>query len=118
MDKEKVIADFFSWFSNRDLDRLPNLLTEEVSLFFPKAQPIKGRERFLKFLRILFRQYPQLTFHVQRIIIQEDQAAVHWCNRGISRGGEPYENEGVSWFEFVDGRINFISDFFKDTGKF
>jgi ketosteroid isomerase-like protein len=118
MTAEKVTTDFFACVNSRDLSQLADLLTENARLFFPKTQPIQGKERILKFLRILFRQYPELTFQIERIIIQENQAAVHWQNRGIFRKEEPYENEGVTWFEFVDGQIDFISDFFKDTGKF
>jgi ketosteroid isomerase-like protein len=118
MTKEKVIIDFFTWFSGRDLNRLADLLSEQARLFFPKAQPIQGKDRILKFLGILFRQYPELTFQIQRMVIQENQAAVHWQNRGTTRKGEPYENEGVTWMQFRDGRIDYLSDFFKDTEKF
>jgi ketosteroid isomerase-like protein len=118
MTAEKVTTDFFACVNSRDLSRLADLLTEKARLFFPKTQPIHGKDRILKFLRILFRQYPELTFQINRIIIQENQAAVHWQNRGTIRKSESYENEGVTWLEFVDGRIDFISDFFKDTEKF
>ncbi|MBA4392829.1 MAG: hypothetical protein C0407_04675 [Desulfobacca sp.] len=118
MTAEKVTTDFFASVNSRDLNQLADLLTENARLFFPKTQPIQGKDRILKFLRILFRQYPELTFQIHRIIIQENQVAVHWQNRGIIRKSEPYENEGVTWFEFIDGHIDFISDFFKDTEKF
>jgi hypothetical protein len=59
-----------------------------------------------------------LNFYIQRIIIQGQQAAIHWTNQGKNRHDAPYENEGVTIMELMDGKIVFISDFFKDTGKF
>ena len=44
-------------------------------------------------------------------------AAVHWTDRGVNRKKEPYENEGVTILELKEGRIVFISDFFKNTEK-
>ncbi len=95
-----------------------DLLSQDAEFYFPKTQPLIGRERILKFLNILFKQYPELTFKIQRIILQGDQAAVHWTNRGMNRRKEPYQNEGVTILEMQDGKISFISDFFKDTEKF
>jgi hypothetical protein len=66
----------------------------------------------------MFRQFPELVFDVKSIIIQGEQAAVHWTNRGTSRKGEPYANEGVTLLEWEEDGIRFMSDFFKDTEKF
>jgi ketosteroid isomerase-like protein len=118
MDSDKTIAEFFEFFNNRDLDRLRDLLAENAQFYFPKTQPLLSPDRILKFLRLLFRQYPELVFTIHRSIVQDNRAAVHWTNRGKNRRGEPYENEGITLLEFAEGKIAFISDFFKDTGKF
>jgi ketosteroid isomerase-like protein len=76
-----------------------------------------GKDRILKFLKIFFRHYPELIFTVERVIHQGDQAAVHWTNRGANRRKEPYENEGATILEMENGKIVYISDFFKDTEK-
>ncbi|MBI5585261.1 MAG: nuclear transport factor 2 family protein [Deltaproteobacteria bacterium] len=117
-DIPKTIADFFTFFNSRDLDRLRGLLAENAQFHFPKTQPLLSPDRILKFLHVLFRQYPELVFTVHRTIVQDDRAAVHWTNRGKNRRGEPYENEGMTLLEFEAGKIAFISDFFKDTEKF
>jgi ketosteroid isomerase-like protein len=118
MEAEKPIADFFEFFNRRDLDRMKSLLAEKARFYFPKTQPLLGLDRILKFLRLLFRQYPELTFTLHRTIVQGNQGAVHWTNRGKNRRGELYENEGVTLLEFEGEKISFISDFFKDTEKF
>jgi ketosteroid isomerase-like protein len=118
MTPEKIISDFFTCFNSRDLDRMRPMLAENAEFYFPKTQPLLGLDRILKFLHLLFRQYPKLVFTVHRTIVQENRGAVHWTNQGKNRRGEPYENEGMTLLEFEDEKIRYISDFFKDTGKF
>ncbi|MDJ0818765.1 MAG: nuclear transport factor 2 family protein [Desulfobacterales bacterium] len=118
MSNKPLINKFFDVFNQRDLQQLTALLEPEAEFYFPKTQPLIGRDRILKFLNLLFRQYPSLAFEIQRIIQQDDQAAVHWTNKGMNRRKEPYRNEGVTIFEIKDGKISYISDFFKDTERF
>ena len=118
MSDKPLIHKFFNLFNQRDIQELAALMVPEAEFYVPKTQPLLGRDRILKFLKLLFRQYPKLIFEVQRVIQQDDQAAVHWTNKGMNRRKEPYQNEGVTIFEMKDGKIRFISDFFKDTEKF
>ena len=118
MPVEHTITKFFEVFNSRDLDLMRDLLLPDAELYFPKTQPLIGKDRILRFLSILFRQYPELVFEVQRVICQENKAAVHWTNRGHNRRKEPYNNEGVTILELQADKIKFISDFFKDTEKF
>lgn len=115
MSDKQLIYRFFDVFNHRDPKEMGDLLNPDAELYFPKTQPLLGRKRIFKFLNILFRQYPELTFTIQRVILQGDQAAVHWTNQGKNRRQEPYQNEGVTMLEIQDGKISFISDFFKDT---
>ena len=118
MSENKTILKFFEVFNARDLEAMGQLLTSKTEFYFPKTQPLIGKDRILRFFNILFRQYPQLSFEIWQIIRQGDRAAVHWTNRGISRKKEPYHNEGVTILELTTDKISFISDFFKDTEKF
>ena len=117
MPEDQTFLKFFQVLNERDLDEANKLLDHQTEFYFPKTQPIIGKDRILKFLKIFFRQYPELIFTVVRVIHQGDQAAVHWTNRGTNRRKEPYENEGVTILQIKNGRIVFISDFFKNTEK-
>jgi ketosteroid isomerase-like protein len=117
LDK-RTLNLFFDCINGRDLDRLGGLLREDATFLFPKTQPLMGRSQIIRFFRILFRQYPELRFTIRRIIVEGPMAAIHWTNRGANRHGEPYENEGVTIVEEAGGAIGWISDFFKDTGRF
>ncbi len=118
MPLEQTSTIFFEVFNSRDMDRMGELLNEDAELYFPKTKPLIGKERILKFINLLLRQYPELTFEVQRIICDGSNAAIHWTNKGRSRRKEPYQNEGVTILEMKGNKISFISDFFKDTEKF
>ncbi|MBL7212038.1 MAG: nuclear transport factor 2 family protein [Desulfobacteraceae bacterium] len=118
MSHTNPMFDFFELVNSRDLRRLAGLLTDTAEFYFPKTRPLIGKERILRFFGILFRQYPELVFEIQRTIVQGPWAAVHWTNRGANRRQEPYENEGVTILEMEGSKVKFISDFFKDTEKF
>jgi len=118
MSENKTILQFFEVFNAHDVEGMGQLLATEAEFYFPKTQPLIGKKRILRFFSILFLQYPELSFEIQRIIRQGSQAAVHWTNRGFNRKKEPYQNEGVTILEMTADKISFISDFFKDTEKF
>ncbi len=118
MVPEHPFKHFFEIVNRRDLDALGNGLAEEAEFHFPKTQPLCGRNQIVRFFKILFRQFPKLDFEVQRVIIQGQTGAVHWKNTGLNRKHEPYDNEGVTLLEMRGDKICYISDFFKDTGKF
>ncbi|MBW2096214.1 MAG: nuclear transport factor 2 family protein [Deltaproteobacteria bacterium] len=118
MDIEEIIKAFFEATNKRDLKAMDDLFSDGVEFSFPKTQPLIGKERVLRFFAILFRQYPHLTFQVHMTITETDRAAVHWTNKGANRRGEAYENEGVTILRLENSKICFLSDFFKDTGKF
>ena len=118
MTVDHISTEFFEAVNNRNLNQMGDLLTEEAVFYFPKTQPLLGKDRIQRFFKILFRQYPKLSFEVKMKIIDGNKSAVHWVNKGVSRKDEPYENEGVTILEEHGEKINFISDFFKDTGKF
>ena len=118
MKLEEALTQFFHVINERDLGRLEDLLHEKAEFYFPKTQPLLGKERILRFFKILFRRYPKLVFQIQKCIIQGEAAAVHWSNEGVKKGGEQYTNEGITLLETKSQKIVFISDFFKDTEKF
>lgn len=112
------LSRFFAALSGRDLAALGAFLDEETLFLFPKTEPLRGRARILRFFKILFRQYPRLQFEILETLIDGERASVHWRNDGESRDGLGYANEGVTLFRYEAGRLRWISDFFKDTGRF
>lgn len=118
MNFEEAVTQFFHVINERNLEKLEDLLDEKAEFYFPKTQPLLGKEKILRFFKILFRRYPELVFQIKRRILQGEAAAVHWSNEGVKKGGEQYANEGITLLQTKSQKIVFISDFFKDTEKF
>jgi ketosteroid isomerase-like protein len=118
MLRRETIHKFFTAVNARSVDEMSGLLRSDAAFYFPKTDPLLGKDRILRFFKILFRQFPELVFDVNDIIVEADRAAVHWTNRGTNRKKEPYANEGVTLLEWKEDGFSFLSDFFKDTKKF
>ncbi len=76
---------------------------------------MEGRKRILLFFKVLLRKYPRLEFNVKEIIVEADKVCVVWTNHGKDRKSTPYRNHGVTFIRLSEGKIVFISDYFKDT---
>jgi len=117
-DIKYAIYEFFYGLNERELERMSDILTDDIEFYFPKTKPMLGKKSVLTFFKILFRQFPELGFTIQHTVIEEGHAAVHWTNKGVSRDGASYENEGVTLFKLQGDRLCLASDFFKNTEKF
>lgn len=112
---EKVARILFDAMNSRDLTNLEKSMLETARFDFPGAGCIEGRRKILTFLKVLFRKYTRLEFTVQETVIDGDKVCVLWTNSGEHSGGELYSNTGITYIEIEDGKIAFISDYFKDT---
>ena len=105
----------FTTMNGRDVSHLEHYLAEDAVCDFPGPGRIEGPRRILVFLKVLFRKYPRLEFSVVDILVDGDQACAVWTNEGEDKKGKPYQNSGVTLMRFSEGKIVFISDYFKDT---
>lgn len=114
------LTALFERLNARDTEGLAALLDPEAVLHFPKTAPLVGAERILRFFKLLWRGYPELHFTVRETLLAADglRAAVHWTNAGRTREGADYANEGVTLMHLREGRVVWMSDFFKDTERF
>jgi len=118
MESQNIATLFFDLLNQRDMTAFENLLADDAELYFPKTKPLLGKERVIRFFKILFKRFPKLEFKVEGNIVEGPRAVVHWTNQGVRKDQEPYDNEGVTWLEMEENKVTLISDFFKDTGKF
>jgi len=105
----------FHAMNTRDFSGLEQFITEDVAFDFPGVGRTEGSRRTLLLLKSLLRKYPKLHFTVSDIISQEDRACAIWTNQGEDIKGNPYANSGVTLIYLTEGKISFISDYFKDT---
>ncbi|NOY38640.1 MAG: nuclear transport factor 2 family protein [Chlorobi bacterium] len=110
-----MAESIFRAMNRRDFAEVIDFVHEDIILDFPGATRMEGKKKVLLGLRILLRKYPELQFTITEIISENDKVCVVWTNKGRDLKGKPYANSGLSLFHTRDGRIIFISDYFKDT---
>lgn len=111
----QLAAKLFEAMNVRDFSDLEVHIADNVALDFPGNGEVSGIKKVLLFLKVLLRKYPTLHFTVSEIIATEDRACAVWTNKGIDTTGAPYQNSGMTLIRFQNGKICFISDYFKDT---
>ena len=47
MPSESFIREFFGVFNQRNLDKMENLFSPDTEFYFPKTQPLIGKNRIL-----------------------------------------------------------------------
>ena len=112
---KQLAEEVFRAMNTRDFSTFEQVITEDVAFDFPGAGRAEGSRRTLLLLKSLLRKYPRLQFTVTEIIADDDRACAIWTNEGEDLKGNPYANAGVTLLHFREGKISFISDYFKDT---
>jgi predicted ester cyclase len=111
----KLVSNFFESVNNKEFEKLKSFLSAEAILHFPGTKPITGAEKVIQFLRIIYRKFPDLTFEIKDIIIDDDKIAAVWENSGTDTANNLYKNQGVTVFKIYKGKVTYLSDYFKDT---
>jgi ketosteroid isomerase-like protein len=105
----------FDAMNSKNVSLLDPHLADDVRFDFPGAGVIAGKKRVLVFLKALLRKYPDIEFAVQDVIESPGKTCIVWTNSALSQTPRPYRNSGVTLVHSADGRITWISDYFKDT---
>ena len=114
-NKSKLAKIVFEAMNARDLSIAEPFLEEDVTFYFPGSGRMTGAKKVSLFIKVLLRKFPELSFTIQEVILAEERACTVWTNKGKHQDGSPYENSGMTLFHFNDGKIAFMSDYFKDT---
>ena len=107
---------------------LQTLNTENIAKWFddqsklclPPSLPLVGKRRILTLFGLIFRRYRELFWNVTEVYPAGDWKLVYQTeSRGTFTDGRPYANSILTVIEFSpEGKIRFLSDYFKDTAIF
>jgi ketosteroid isomerase-like protein len=111
----RLAESVFHAMNARDFTDYESMITDDVAFDFPGAGRAQGSRRTLLLMKSLLRKFPELKFNISEVITETDRACVVWTNEGKDIHGKPYVNAGITLQHFRDGKISFISDYFKDT---
>jgi len=112
---KKLAKGVFEGMNKRDFTEMQKNISENLIFDFPDAGRIEGARRVIIFLTALLRKYSVLQFNVSDVFAEGERACAIWTNQGESKDGKPYSNSGVTVFQFSEGKISSMSDYFKDT---
>ncbi len=103
----------------KDMDKLADWFHDASEVWIPPAPPVKGNTRILAMFRAIFRKYNSLSWKVTEIHQLTDLRCFYFSESWGILNGQPYQNRIVTDIAFnEDGRIDHLSDYFKDTAVF
>jgi limonene-1,2-epoxide hydrolase len=114
------IDAFMDDINSRDATRLARWMTERTVFWVPPREPVTGGRRILALMRAIFAMYETMDWTVRHVYEVAPARVVYFHETvGTLKGGEPYTNQVVTLIDFdEDGRIAYLSDYFKCTAKF
>jgi limonene-1,2-epoxide hydrolase len=104
----------------RDVEKLRRWFFADSVLWMPPVGKIEGDRRILAAFRIIFRGYTDIHWKVTNIMATSGSRFVYETDSwGTIGKATPYQNHILTIIDFdAQGRIVFLSDYFKDTAIF
>ena len=115
MKKKDITALVFLSMNKKEFDEVADFFADNLILDFPGIGQVQSKRRVIISLKAILRKYKYLKFTLVDFVEEDDKVCVIWSNEGEKNSGEKYENRGITFFRFENGKVNFISDYFKDT---
>lgn len=107
---ENVFADVLS---GHDLDRISEYYTEDCEFYGLTGPEAIDADEYASFLSMYFEAFPDLTFDIDELIVEDDRVAVRWTALGTHEGslmdvpatGKSVAVTGMSILHIEDGKI-------------
>lgn len=115
IDYKQIAVSVFDAMNTNEFSVFEQNAAPDISFDFPGTNRVEGVKRVILFFKVLLRKYKDLKFWVNDVIVADGKTCVVWTNKGTYQDGTNYENRGITLFHFTGDKINFISDYFKDT---
>ena len=116
--KDKCLA-FMEDLNSKDLQRLSEWFHEDSRVWIPPALPVTGASRIVAMFRVIFRKYQTLSWKVTEVHELGDNSCLYLSESWGYKNESPYTNQIATDIIFDrQGRINQLSDYFKDTSTF
>jgi len=119
VSRERTLA-FMSDLCRRDHAALEKWFIDSSVLWMPPTAPVTGGRRIVVLFRTIFRMYSDLNWKVTELHEVSPTKCIYLTDSWGTIGKDtPYKNSIMTLIEFnADGKIVFLSDYFKDTAIF
>lgn len=105
----------FEAINAKEWDKVFDAFDEGGALIFPGSSPLsglhQGHEAIKRYFRRMNIAVPDLRFEILHVAESENIVMLEWRNRGKTRKGIPYENNGVTVLEFRGDAIWLLRDY-------
>ncbi len=104
----------------RDLEKIGEWFNESSVVWVPPASPVIGSSRILALFRAIFRKYDSIEWKVTEVHRLDTYRYFYISESwGVIGKSLPYKNMVATDITFdSEGKIEKLSDYFKDTGVF
>lgn len=110
--KEAVRRWFEIWNSGR-FEELDQLIDPSAEVEDPVSGSHRGPNGVREFMATYREAFPDLHFHVEEMVTEDDRVAVRWTSHGTHEGklmdlsptGKKVETAGIAIMRVADGRI-------------
>ncbi|KXH80382.1 hypothetical protein AU378_18370 [Chryseobacterium kwangjuense] len=114
------INDFMKDLNSLKIEHLEKWFTDESTIWIPPSKQISGKNRILALFRAIFRRYDSIEWQVFEIFPLGNQKFFYQTTSyGRMTDKGVYENNICTLVQFSEeGKIIYLSDYFKDTKAF
>ena len=113
----QAIDEFFAAYAAHDMERVREVIAEDVSWFIPGHHPLAGTKRGITELMAFFDQLGKAKFQAQPIAIALNGDYVIDHHRGWSEEGPGLDITWCLVFRFVGGKIKEVVNLSSDQHK-
>ena len=112
MSNKETTQRIWEIIESGDLDKLSDVLAEDVVLMVPGQDTVRGIEGYKEYIRTYDRAFPDSTVEVHDMFLDDDVVITHFTWRGTHEGeiegieptGQTLELPGMTINRFEDGK--------------
>lgn len=109
-DTQSVVAAFYGAFLAGSIDAMLSLMSDTVKIRFLGQTQLRGVEAARAFFAFSADLLEDLSFTINRTIVDGTRAAVTWSETARTRSGARWENHGVDVFRVERGMITVLHE--------
>ena len=113
------MQDFFDALSANEVERASLIFADNVLLLLPGLQPVHGRRRAVRLLRLIRRRFADIGWTRASALDAEPGWSIStWTVAGTLADGTAFRREVASVARLdVEGRVAYLSDYLKSTDR-
>ena len=117
---ECKVTSFMQDLNSLKVENLQKWFNEESKIWIPPMKEIQGAGRILALFRAIFKRYENIEWKASEIFhLGNNKYFYETISLGNMKGKGEYSNQICTVVSFTEkGKINFLSDYFKDTCMF